>query len=160
MLRKHPLLFLVTGVYLLGVALLTLSPAPDSRPPVVSAMLGRLRSFEPTSWVTQDVVQFLANIVLFIPIGLMFLLMLGGHRWFFVSVLGVVLSCWIELGQAALVPSRDASPEDILANLVGTVVGVIVASVALSLGSRRMRAASERRTRRFTPVSQSPGSSL
>jgi len=72
--------------------------------------------------------DFLANILLFIPWSFFVVGMLAGgrfrrHRTLIVLVFGVVLSGMVEVVQLGL-PSRNPALADILANLLGTGVGV------------------------------------
>ena len=81
MLHRHPLLSLLTGGYLAFVAWLTLTPQVDAagRISIIYRVLdalhrrGYLRSIDDTQ------LEFLANIALFVPVG-MFLLLLFGTR--------------------------------------------------------------------------------
>lgn len=67
----------------------------------------------------------LNNIVLFLPLGFAFALA-SGHRWR--SVLAcVVVTTFIESMQVRIIPGRDSSLSDLLANSLGGLVGVELA---------------------------------
>jgi len=67
----------------------------------------------------------LNNIVLFLPLGFAFALA-SGHRWR--SVLAcVVVTTFIESMQVRIVPGRDSSLSDLLANSLGGLLGVELA---------------------------------
>ncbi|HEY0259299.1 MAG TPA: VanZ family protein [Lacisediminihabitans sp.] len=142
MFRRHPLLSLVTVAYLGFVGWLTLGPQPLQGHSGVWLwrLLGFFGRHQSTNWLTYSRVEFLANVLLFVPIG-MFFLLLFGRRWWFVSVLaGVAMTFAIEIAQLA-VPGRVTDIRDIVANSAGTVVGVAVALVLTAGRARRMRRA-------------------
>ena len=68
-------------------------------------------------------VQALANVVLFIPVGLFASWWLP--RWWMAIVLGFVLSSGFELAQA-LVPGRTSDPWDVVWNTLGGAVGAVL----------------------------------
>lgn len=79
--------------------------------------------------------EFAANIALFAPLGV--LLALGWRRipgWVLIAV-GCGSSIVIELVQLAI-PSRYATVSDVVANTLGTAVGVVAVRVILRLRSR------------------------
>ena len=104
--------------------------------------------FPLTDWVTYSILEFWANVAMFVPVGLFFLLLLGRRRWWLAIVLGVVLTCAIEFVQKFL-PDRVSDPRDILANSVGAFVGVVAALVVTWPAA--VRRARERRLRRARP---------
>jgi len=148
MLRRHPLLALFTIGYLAVVAWVTLGPQPldagGSR-----ALFRLLRFFgnhDATQWITYDRVQFLANVAMFVPIGLLFLLVLGRRLWWLAIAGGVLATVIIELSQRGI-PGRVSDPNDVLANSVGAVIGVLAALVITTpaaLRDRRARQQAER----------------
>ena len=130
MLRKHPLLALFTVGYLALVGWMTLGPQPLNRGG--SRILFRaLRFFgdhSSTSWITYDRVEFLANVAMFVPIGVLFLLVLGRRQWWLATLIGVALTVTIEVSQLGI-PGRVSDPRDVLANSLGALVGVLFALV-------------------------------
>jgi glycopeptide antibiotics resistance protein len=130
MFRHHPVLSVVTFVYLGVVGFITLGPQPldDGTDSLVWRLLGFFSRFGATDWITYATLEFWANVAMFVPVGLFFLLLLGRRRWWLAIVLGVLLTCAIEFTQLFL-PSRVSDPRDILANSVGASVGVIVALI-------------------------------
>jgi glycopeptide antibiotics resistance protein len=114
-----------------------------------------LRRNGPTAWMTQNGLEFASNVLLFIPLGLLLVLMLGRRHWFGVLFVGLITSCWIELAQSVWLPMREADPRYIAAHVAGTTVGIIVA-VAI-IGSQRK---SSDNRRPLSPVSQSSGRQL
>lgn len=69
-------------------------------------------------------VEFAANIVLFVPFGLLVVLLFRRFWWGVVAALA--LSAAIELVQA-VIPSRTASLRDVVANVAGASVGAVIA---------------------------------
>ena len=134
---RHRLLLAVTGLYLLAVAWITLNPIPGD--PKHNAFLeGLLASFAATpllAWIGYDVVEFTANIVLFVPMGVLLAELFGrGRRWLAVS-LGIAASLVIEFVQL-FEPARVSDARDIVANSLGTIIGVALVVIA---GGRRSR---------------------
>ena len=128
---RHRLLLAVTGLYLLAVAWITLNPFPGD--PKRNAFLeGLLAAFAATpalAWIDYDVVEFTANIVLFVPMGVLLALLLGrGRRWLALS-LGVAASLTIEFIQL-FEPARVSDARDILANSLGAIIGIGLVAVA------------------------------
>ena len=147
MLHRHPLLSLVTLAYLGFVAWLTLTPgdvAPTSSD-LVERALNRLQSYDELAWLTDDRAELLANVALFVPVGLFLLLLVGTRFWWVAAGLAFVLTSAIETAQRSI-PGRVPDERDIFANTVGALIGIAV-GVVLTLPAtlrrhRRRRAAS------------------
>jgi glycopeptide antibiotics resistance protein len=130
MFRHHPVLSVVTFNYLGVVAFITLGPQPldDGTDSLVWRLLRLFSRFSATDWITYSMLEFWANVAMFVPVGLFFLLLLGRGRWWLAIVLGVILTCGIEFAQV-FIPSRVSDPRDILANSTGALVGVVAALI-------------------------------
>ncbi|MEO8261246.1 MAG: VanZ family protein [Pseudolysinimonas sp.] len=130
MFRHHPVLSVVTFLYLGVVGFITLGPQPldEGTDSLVWRLLGVLSRFDATSWITYSTLEFWANVAMFVPVGLFFLLLLGRRRWWLAIVLGVVLTCAIEFTQMFL-PDRVSDPRDVVANSVGAFAGVVAALI-------------------------------
>lgn len=130
MFRHHPVLSVVTFVYLGVVAFITLGPQPfdEGSSSIVWRLLRLLGRYEATSWISYATLEFWSNVAMFVPVGLFFLLLLGRRRWWLAILLGVVLTCGIEFAQQ-FIPSRVSDPRDIVANSVGAFAGVIIALI-------------------------------
>lgn len=148
MFHRHPLLSLVTFVYLGFVAWLTLTPDLGQRDEwgLVLRVLERLQRYEELAWLTYDRAEALANVALFVPVGLFFLLLVGTRWWWVAFGLGVAMTLAIEAAQRSI-PGRVPDARDLLTNTAGTVIGV-VAGVALTAPAAVRRA----RRRRERPV--------
>jgi VanZ family protein len=94
-------------------------------------------------WLDYDFLEFSANVVLFIPVGLFVVILAGGRRWWLGILAGFVTSCAIEAGQLMFLPSRFATVEDVVANTSGAALGTGLAAAALAFAhahERRARA--------------------
>lgn len=149
MFRHHPILTVVTFVYLGVVGWITLGPQPfdEGSDSFVWRLLHFFGGFPMTDWITYSFLEFWANVAMFVPVGLFFVLLLGRRRWWLAIVLGVALTCVIEFVQMFL-PDRVSDPRDIVANSVGALVGVLVA--LLVTWPAAVRRARERRLRART----------
>lgn len=137
MFRRHPYLSAATFVYLGVVAWLTLSPqAPDQRDGPLWQFALFLDRFPATQWLTFNDLEFVANIALFVPLGLFFVLLVGKRRWWLALALAMALTLGIELAQQ-FIPSRVADPRDILSNSLGAAIGIVI---TLSVAAIRQRA--------------------
>jgi len=145
MLRRHPILSFATFAYLAVVGWLTLGPQPldDEGRGLLRRVIGWLQGHEPTAWVTYSGVEFTANVLMFVPVGLFFVLLLGRRRWWLAVVLCVALTIGIETTQLFLV-DRIPDPRDLLSNSIGGVVGVFGALIITWPKAHALRREAER----------------
>jgi glycopeptide antibiotics resistance protein len=131
----------VIVAYLLVVAWITLDPFPPDphRNTLLEGLLAACASTPLLAWITFDVVEFTANILLFVPMGFLFAMLLGRGRWWLAFAIGVAATLTIEFVQLFL-PARVSDPRDLLANTLGTAVGILVVAV----GTRGTRALARR----------------
>ena len=130
MFRQHPILTVLTLVYLGIVGLVTLGPQPfdEGSGSLVWALLRFFSHHRQTAWIDYWTLQFGANVLMFVPVGLFFLLLLGRRRWWLAVLVGVILTSAIEFTQQYL-PGRVSDPRDVLANSVGALIGVLIALI-------------------------------
>lgn len=146
MFHRHPLLSLTTFAYLGFVGWVTLTPssiAPTGSEFIVR-VLARLQRYEELSWLTYNRAEFLANIALFVPVGLFLLLLVGSRFWWVAGFGAFVMTAAIETAQRSI-PGRVSDERDILANTAGALLGILVGLVLTFPASRRRAAA--RRTK-------------
>lgn len=132
MLHRHPFLSLLTVLYLGFVGLVTLTPGSDQ--PDYASLAGRILArlqrypdLDPlTSRLSIERIEFLANIGLFVPLGVFLLLLVGTRLWFVALVAGIVLTSVIENVQRSI-PDRVSDPRDVAANSIGMFVGIALA---------------------------------
>lgn len=110
--------YCLAAVGLAAIAPLTLIPSPAEaalalRTPVRCIICGDVGG-----------VDFLLNILLFVPLGIG--LGLAGFSWRRAAVLAALLSCGIELLQMKVIAGRDASLGDVLTNTMGGGIGALL----------------------------------
>src|SRR5690606_12272950 len=76
--------------------------------------------------LSYTVFEFLANIALFVPLGLLLVAALPRANAWVVLLLGYSSSATIELVQT-LLPSRFPTLSDVIANTIGTAIGCVIA---------------------------------
>lgn len=130
----------MTFAYLAAVAWVTLGPQPvdtDDRSPL-RVLLAFFAEHRLTDWLTYRSVEFLANVAMFVPIGMFLLLLFGRRSWLTAVLTGVGLTCVIEFAQLFL-PDRVSDVRDIVANSIGGFVGVLFTLVVTAGQARRRR---------------------
>ncbi len=79
-------------------------------------------------WLTYPRIEFGANVVMFVPFGVLVALIL--RRWWLLAVpLAFAASGLIEVGQGLFLAQRTASPLDVVANVLGAAVGAVLVGV-------------------------------
>ena len=156
MFLRHPILSLATIAYLVLVGWITLSPQSGiEEQSIVWLFVEFFEQFPATEWMTFSAVEFLANIALFVPFGLFFVLLLGRRQWWLAIVLSVATTVGIEFTQQ-FIGGRVSDVRDIVANSVGGAIGAILALALTYAKARKIRNERRRvhaRTERIrTPV--------
>lgn len=119
---------------------ITLSPEQPTDGGWVRDSLAWLAERGLPAWVTYDVIEVAANVVLFIPFGLFLALCLrgsssavGAYRdptlFIWPTVLALSLSLTIEFTQATFLPARFATVSDLAANTAGALLGASLAVI-------------------------------
>jgi glycopeptide antibiotics resistance protein len=129
-LHRHPFLSVVTLTYLAFVGWVTLTPASDAptQSDLVLRVLSRLQGYDRLSWLTYDRAEYLANVAMFIPVGLFLLLLFGTRFWWLAVAAALTMTSLIETAQRSI-PGRVSDERDIAANTLGAVIGVAVGLV-------------------------------
>lgn len=133
----HGVTVWLTLAYLVVLALIAFWPTPVDRDAqdLLLRAVGWLHAHGAPVWVRYSTIEFGANIVLFVPVGLFVVILAGPRRWWLGVFVGFATSCVIELGQLVFLPARFASAYDLIANTTGSFIGAIIAVIAL----RRLR---------------------
>lgn len=123
--RSTLLLAVATAAYLVVLARLTLV-ADDAAGTggILRAWAEAFGAVPWTRWITFDLLEFTANIVLFVPAGLLGALWLG-RRWWLAIPIGLAISAGIETTQGLALAGRVADVRDLVSNTTGTVVGAL-----------------------------------
>ncbi|HEX5859493.1 MAG TPA: VanZ family protein [Microbacterium sp.] len=117
--RIRPALLL--AAYVLALGLIAFSPSPVDRP--AAGLLLRFDAWMPGS---HGALEFTANVLLFVPLGVLLALQLPRRAAWVAVVAGTAASVAIEMVQAVLLPERVAAPSDVLANTIGAAAGVLL----------------------------------
>ncbi|MCX6501523.1 MAG: VanZ family protein [Microbacterium sp.] len=133
-LRSPRVLLVVYGV---ALALIAVWPVPVDRG--ASRYLAFLTRLVPQ--LTYDRIEFGANILLFLPLGVLLPLILHRSRYL-VLPLAFLITVAIESIQALLLDQRTPSVLDIIANTAGACLGMVL--LAAAQASRRARREQER----------------
>lgn len=140
MFHRHPFLSLLTGAYLAFVAWLTLTPQPigPSDVRLIRRVLDELHERGIAESIDYTRLEFLANIALFVPIGMFLLLLFGAGGWILAGLGSFATTAFIETVQRSI-PGRVPDERDLLANTIGGLIGVVVALVLTMPATLRRR---------------------
>ncbi|TFD79372.1 VanZ family protein [Cryobacterium sp. Sr8] len=129
----HRRTLFLTFSYLIALALIAFWPSRVDRDAgdLLGSVVGWLHWHGAPRWMHYDVIEFGANIALFVPVGLFVVILAGASRWWLGLVVGFTASCVIELGQLAFVPARFATVNDVVANTAGATAGAAAAVLLL-----------------------------
>ena len=119
--------------YLLIVGAVTLGPAPWRTRPAVEGydVLSLSTWLSSGTWSTGRPQEFLANILLFVPLGILLRLAFPRATWAGAVLIGGAISMGIEVLQ--MWGSRVSDPRDVVANTIGTFVGALIAAAVAGL---------------------------
>lgn len=111
------------GIYLLAVAWIVFLPSAAVATGSVSVIAALLHAAGLPFWVTPTAVEFVTNVLLFMPAS--FLGRSFRPRWRLVQWLmaGLVGTLFIEAVQHLMLPGRSAQVMDIVANTLGAAAG-------------------------------------
>jgi VanZ family protein len=153
MLHRHPLLALLTGGYLAFVAWVTLTPQAyaSEHIAIIYRVLDAVHRHGYLLSIDDTRLEFLANIALFVPVGMFLLLLFGTRLWWVALVASFAMTTVIELAQRNI-PGRVPDERDLLANGLGAVVGVFFALVLTAPAALRRRRRRRAKAGGVTPV--------
>ncbi|QOC26384.1 VanZ family protein [Microbacterium hominis] len=122
------------SVYAVALALVAFWPVPvdsGARPflRAVTALFPALTSAR---------IEFVANIVMFVPLGFLLTVILRRRRWMVLPI-AFLTTVVIETGQAVALAARTPSVLDIVANTAGACAGMLLAALAERLARARTR---------------------
>ncbi|MFK4834582.1 VanZ family protein [Microbacterium sp. ZW T2_14] len=118
-------------VYAVMLTLIAFWPVP-----VDQGASGLLRTISKAMpWLTYDVIETTANVLLFVPLGVLLALALPLQRGLVVP-LALATTLVIESGQALFLAERTPSLRDIVANVVGAALGLAIVQLATRRATR------------------------
>ncbi len=132
MLHRRAVFGALSTLYVVFIGAVTLTPDPfsDGVDGTIDQLIEALSQHPLTAWLTYEVVEFTANIGMFVPLGLFVALWAGRRRWWMGIIAGVIYTVVIESLQGlVLAATRYATFSDIIANTLGAIVGAIVARI-------------------------------
>lgn len=129
---------MVLVVMLIPLALVAFWPSPVDKPVSgqLTAVLHVLHGHGVPGWFNYKFVEAAANVVLFVPVGLVSQLAFPEKRWWQIGAFGLLVSGCIELGQLLFLHDRFASPSDIVTNTSGAVIGGFLTALAVQTQKR------------------------
>ena len=139
--ESHPLrpaarrrVIALLALYLAGLALIGFWPSPVDRPwqGALSDVLAVLQGYPMAAGIDYSDVEIAANVVLFIPMGLLVALLVPERRWWVAVVSGLSASLAIEGIQLLLISDRHGSLRDVAANSLGALLGAVAVQVVRS----------------------------
>lgn len=140
MFHRHPFLSLVTGGYLVFVGWLTLTPQPidPNQQRLIERVLDALHRRGYVESIDYSRFEFLANIAMFVPIGMFLLLLFGAGGWWLAGIGSFALTAMIEIAQQQI-PGRVSDERDLVANTLGGLIGIVIALVLTLPATLRRR---------------------
>jgi len=134
-LRDRRVLVGLAGIYLVGLAVLVTGPWGWALNRLTVALYVRFRFTWPIApgWVAPDDYGILLNVVLFVPLGALFVL-LTGRAWWWAAGVAALGSGLIESVQWLWL-ARQGSWLDVVANTLGAALGALVVSAPRRLRS-------------------------
>ncbi len=139
----------VLAVYVACLLAVVLAPVQIDRPfeGLLDALLAALHARGLPAWFGYPELEFAANLLLFLPAGLLAALVLPSRRWWLVAAVSPVLSAVLELGQAVFLSGRSPSVRDVLANGLGGAAGALISALVQGLLGRGARRGAQRSAR-------------
>nr|WP_269440192.1 VanZ family protein [Arthrobacter sp. zg-Y769] len=115
-------------LYLGALAVIAFWPSPvdAGSAGTLRAILDALQAHGVPGWVNYTLVESVANVVLFVPFGVLAAAYLTDRFAWLAAVVGIAVSCAIEAGQHIFLPARYATVHDVVANSLGAVLGTLV----------------------------------
>lgn len=149
MTRASRVAAVATVAYLAVIVALTIGPAPWRTGPIESDydVLSLSTWLDPATWRGGVAREFTANILLFVPLGVLLRAAIPRATWVGATVLGAATSFVIEVLQ--MWTPRVSDPRDVVANALGALVGALLAAIAAGIHRlvQRARAPSLQTTR-------------
>lgn len=124
--------------FLVGLGLLTLTPSrvEESMPNLLDLVLSTTHRVG-WDWLDFARLEILANVLVFVPVGVFAFVLVPRRVWPVAVVLGPAISVAIEVAQRLALPHRAATVSDVAANSGGALIGVFLAMACTLLFAPR-----------------------
>jgi glycopeptide antibiotics resistance protein len=135
--RRAVTTVLVIGIpFVAALLVLTISPQPlqDRFPVLLDDVLGFARHTLGWTWLGFTALERIANVLVFIPVGVLAAVLIPLRRWPLALLVGPALSAAIEIVQGLALSHRSATLSDFALNSLGATIGA-----AITLGVRALR---------------------
>ena len=128
---RHALIAFLAIGYGTFLAFVVFWPSPIDAPVqgLLNRVISELHERGVPTWVDYTFIEAFANVLLFIPVGLLFGLMVPFRWWPVALLLGPALSGVIEVAQRYALEARYSSINDVIANSIGATIGVLAAVI-------------------------------
>lgn len=125
--------------YFIVVLFATMWPTPldQGYGASIEKLLSVLHRTGVPEWFGYHKLEFSANVMMFVPLSFLLAMLLPARIWWLALVSGPVLSGIIELTQGALLSARFSSMADVIANSIGTLLGVFLAVLLRAIAHQR-----------------------
>lgn len=133
---------IVLAAMLVPLAFIAFWPSPVDQP-VQGQLAGILQYLHHNgipAWFNYRFVEASANVLLFVPLGLVSRLSFPQKQWWRVGAFGLLISGCMELGQLLFLHNRFASPLDLVTNTSGAILGALLLTALKHLKARHLSA--------------------
>ena len=136
---KRPIVLALLATYLVVAALIAFWPTPvdQGAAPLLNSLITKLHHHGMPTWLGYDQLEFAANVVFFIPLGLLLTVLFGRDRWWLAVLIALGASVCIEFIQQEVLAARFSSIADVAANGLGALIGAFLAAWAMGRRKRR-----------------------
>ncbi|ADX74181.1 hypothetical protein Asphe3_30710 [Pseudarthrobacter phenanthrenivorans Sphe3] len=119
---------------LIPLAFIAFWPTPVDQPVQgqLADILQSLHEIGIPTWFNYRFVEASANVLLFVPLGIVSKLSFPEKQWWHIATFGLLISGCMELGQLLFLHNRSATPQDLVTNASGAVIGALLAAAALT----------------------------
>lgn len=131
--------FAVAAVAVLAaMGAVLLAPGPVDQPYYgkVLRAIRRLQEYGFPGWIDYAVVEAAANVLLFVPLGILAAFLLPARLWWLALLLCVGLAAGVEVFQDLFLPRRQGNLQDVLNNGAGALLGVAVTALGRTAKTR------------------------
>ena len=129
------------AIYIVTLLWASLNPEPiDGSGPIrqfVAWVLNYTSVSKTWHWLDYNTLEALANVALYVPLGLSLAILLRKLPWWADALIGICVTGSVELTQRLLLPDRFGTWADVLHNSIGVLIGVISARSIAALVSRQ-----------------------